>query len=82
MYNIVQKPIENGHKVPGTTVIIYLILFLTITGVFFFMGRESIIVFVLLDRMSYRDILQPKLGNVFFVPHLDNVLVTAYSFSW
>ena len=46
------------------------------------MGRGSIIVFVLLDRMSYHDILQPKLGNVLFIPHLGNVLVTAYSFPW
>ena len=34
MYNIVQKPIENGYKVSGTTVTVYLILFLTITGLF------------------------------------------------
>ena len=34
MYNIVQKPIETGHEASGTTVIAYLISFLTITGVF------------------------------------------------
>ena len=42
MYNIVQKPIETGHEASGTTVTAYLILFLTITGVFS-MGMEVII---------------------------------------
>ena len=39
MYNIVQKPIDNGHRVPGTTVTVYLISFLTITAVFFSWGH-------------------------------------------
>ena len=41
-YNIVQKPIETGHEASGTTVTAYLILFLTITGVFS-MGTEVVI---------------------------------------
>ena len=43
MYSIVQKPIETGHEVSGTTVTAYLISFLTITGVFS-MGTEVVII--------------------------------------
>ena len=80
--NIVQKPIENGHKVSGTTVTVYLILFLTITGVFF-TGTE----FVIILRYCTEHLIVTFCGQNWvmhfsFPFYLDNVLATAYSFLW
>ena len=83
MYNIVQKPIEIGHKVSGTTVTVYPISFLTITGVFS-MGTEAIIIL----RYCTKRPIQSFCGQnwvmclSFPLSYLDNVLVTANRFPW
>ena len=58
MYNIVQKPVETGHEASGTTVTAYLILFLTITGVFS-MGTESLSLCIIAQNvLSCRSVVQ------------------------
>ena len=83
IYNIVQKPIETGHEASGTTVTAYLILFLTITGVFS-MGMEVIITLRYCTKCPILLFCGQNWVTCFSFPlsYLDNVSVTAHRFLW